>query len=61
MDSRELRPQLGLFGEAPKERGEPWRQQRGVAARDQVGMLLAQLEGAFSSRLCRRLVVHFQE
>lgn len=46
--SRELRPQLGLFGKLPKELGEPRRQQDGV-----LGM-----EGTVSSRVSRRLVVH---
>lgn len=34
VNARELRPKLGLFGEAPKELGESWRQQDGVAAQD---------------------------
>ncbi|GHE63413.1 hypothetical protein [Streptomyces capitiformicae] len=34
MGSRELRPQLGLFGKLPKELGEPWRQQDRGAAQD---------------------------
>lgn len=44
MGSRELRPQLGLFGQLPKEFGEPWRKQDGVAAQDQVGVLVTELE-----------------
>nr|BFD86994.1 hypothetical protein StreXyl84_63950 [Streptomyces sp. Xyl84] len=39
MNSRELRPKPGLFGEVPQELGESWRQQDGVAAQDQVGVL----------------------
>jgi len=44
VDSRELRPQLGLFGEMSKELGESRRQQDGVAAQLQVGVLVAELE-----------------
>ncbi|MGW7449086.1 hypothetical protein [Kitasatospora sp. NPDC054795] len=42
--SRELRSQLGLSGKLPKEFGESWRQQDGVAAQDQVGVLVVELE-----------------
>ncbi|MGW5851233.1 hypothetical protein ACWFQ8_25370 [Streptomyces sp. NPDC055254] len=35
-DSRELRPQLGLFGEVLHELGEPRRQRHEAAAQDQV-------------------------
>ncbi|WP_327241483.1 hypothetical protein [Streptomyces sp. NBC_01320] len=44
MGSRELRPESGLFGKLPKEFGEPWRQQDGVAAQDQVGVLVTEVE-----------------
>ncbi|KIZ17592.1 hypothetical protein SNA_14015 [Streptomyces natalensis ATCC 27448] len=35
---------MELFGKLPKELGEPWWQQDGVAAQDQVGVLVTELE-----------------
>ncbi len=35
---------MRLFGKLPKEFGEPWRQQDGVAAQDQGGLLVTELE-----------------